>query len=230
MQESSGLADCSNRASEDPLSRTAQLPLLTVPLQRHHDLEAFECPRNTQVECFARFVASGYVTQSLGLVFVFQSPESTSKVEAYYTLSGSSLRLLPPPPRADPGRHEFPVTMVGYLGRDHRSSAGTGAALIIDAAKRGYQAYGRPNGVALYAANLHLVGFYRLMGFLPARHDAGPIAEPGFSQIDRASHHMFASYERLILPVALFELLAGSKRERKLRSPRSPVASRCPLT
>jgi hypothetical protein len=131
--------------SQAPAGTSAQAPLASVRLHSRHDVNSFSCPRSARVEDFIKRRAAHYEAKNYAKVFVFEAPNDNTKIEGYYTLAAYSLvhaeaitALSNSKRRQIEGSIPVPLVLVGYMGRDVHAPIGTGADLILDAARRAH--------------------------------------------------------------------------------------------
>lgn len=151
-------------------------------LGKQHDRKSFSCGIDS-LEIYLKQQASQDAKKRVAVTYVLYE-ESTKAVIGYYTLSTAVIELLALPEEIRqrlPRYPSLPTTLIGRLAvNDLHKGKGLGELLLVDAAKRAYQASLQIASLALVvdAINDSAVKFYKKYGFLDLYSDSNRLYLP----------------------------------------------------
>lgn len=166
--------------------------LRSVTLQQRHRVDLFKCSKISRVQNFFSSEARDWIPKNYCRVFILEENDDQDRISGYYTLSAALIQkqeLTNRDDRKAPRGIPVPMVRIGFMGRDDNSVPGTGAALIVDAARRIHR---NPDiaawGIVLEseggkAGNPKLFGWYLSLGFRECR--------------DRSNESLYAPLDRL---------------------------------
>jgi hypothetical protein len=169
--------------NSDALRQEALIPvpveLITVPVDKRHQLDKFVCTQSERVSAFLLKEAKVLVPNYCRL-FIAPDPNDEATVWGYYTLSaallskqnlsGSDEKKI----SQDYMGYPAPMVRIGFMGRHDGAPKGLGASLIVDAARRVYRncdiaAWGLVLESEGGPDNKKLWKWYKDQGFKPCR-------------------------------------------------------------
>jgi hypothetical protein len=171
----------------------------TEELTLNHDVSDFLCAREPEAVSYLKTEIWDFLRSRCGTAYVLPSFGRPGKIDGYYHLSGSSLtrgQLQNRDQRSVSTGLTLPVYTIAWLARDDRAEKGTGAALIIEAAKRARSLF-PTYGLTLYARNQSLITFYAKYGFKVVRNLKQEM-DSGAGLTSMPPYLMYAPYEALI--------------------------------
>ena len=115
-------------------------PSSPVPLDRSHDLSAFDCGAPALDDYLRRYAWQNHQNRSAR---TYVTTTRDNRVVGYYTLAAGSVRRDDTPPRVAKGQGNYPlpVILLARLAVDRtQQGKGLGAALLKDALLRAAQA------------------------------------------------------------------------------------------
>ena len=149
-------------ATETPLNKL-------VPLDKSHDLSAFDCGAPALNDYLRKYAWQNHQNRSARTYVTTQD----NRVVAYYTLAAGSVGREDTPPRVAKGLGNYPVPIIllARLAIDRTEQGkGLGAALLKDAILRAAQAADIVGcrAVLVHAKDQNAQAFYRKYGFEPS--------------------------------------------------------------
>jgi GNAT superfamily N-acetyltransferase len=147
------------------MSTEAPLPR-PVPLDRTHDLSAFDCGAPALDDYLRKYAWQNHQNRSARTYVTTRD----SRVVGYYTLAAGSVRRDDTPPRVAKGQGNYPlpIILLARLAVDRTEQGkGLGAALLKDALLRAAQAADLIGcrAVLVHAKDKQAQAFYRKYGF-----------------------------------------------------------------
>jgi GNAT superfamily N-acetyltransferase len=149
---------------------TTQAPLpRPVPLDRRHDLSAFDCGAPALDEYLRKYAWQNHQNRSARTYVTTRD----NRVVGYFTLAAGSVRRDDAPPRIAKGQGNYPlpIILLARLAVDRTEQGkGLGAALLKDALGRAAPAADIVGcrAVLVHAKDQQAQAFYRKYGFDPA--------------------------------------------------------------
>jgi GNAT superfamily N-acetyltransferase len=149
-------------ATETPLPKP-------VPLDRSHDLSAFDCGAPALNDYLRKYAWQNHQSRAARTYVTTRG----GRVVGYYTLAAGSVRREQPPPRVVKGLGQYPVPLIllARLAVDQAEQGrGVGAALLKDAILRAAQAADIVGcrAILVHAKDQNAMAFYRKYGFEPS--------------------------------------------------------------
>ncbi len=144
--------------------------LSITPLNNKHDRKSFSCGVES-LDIYFQRQAGQDNKKRIAVTYVLYE-ESSNKVAGYYTLSAAAIELLALPEdvrKKLPSYPSLPATLIGRLAVDEKyKKQRLGELILIDAAKRAYQASLQIASFALVvdAINSSAKKFYKKYGVL----------------------------------------------------------------
>jgi hypothetical protein len=176
MHDEPGRADSGSKAGSGAVEETESQALSTVPLSDQHRRDKFVC-RSERVQNFLLQTADELIRHNYCRVFVLPDPADATRILGYYSLSPTALKRhlsSGSDQKRIPGGIPIPLILIGFMGRDDGAEKGTGAALLVDAARR----VSRNPDIAAWGlmldseggpGNVGLWNWYKEQGFTPAK-------------------------------------------------------------
>jgi GNAT superfamily N-acetyltransferase len=141
-----------------------------VPLDRRHNLSAFDCGAPALDEYPCKYAWQNHQNRSARTYMTTRD----NRVVGYFTLAAGSVRRDDAPPRVAKGQGNYPLPIIILLARlavdRTEQGKGLGAALLKDALGRAAQAADIVGcrAVLVHAKDQQAQAFYRKYGFEPA--------------------------------------------------------------
>ena len=144
-------------------------PPRPVPLDRSHDLSAFDCGAAALNDYLRKYAWQNHQSRSARTYVAMRG----NRVAGYYTLAAGSVRRDDAPPRIAKGQGNYPlpIILLARLAVDRTEQGkGLGAALLRDALERAARAADLIGcrAVLVHAKDEPARAFYRKYGFEPS--------------------------------------------------------------
>jgi GNAT superfamily N-acetyltransferase len=141
-----------------------------LPLQSHHDTEAFSCGNNALDKWFHR-IAKQHLSKGISRTYVAENPQDPGAILGFYSLTvGEAQTATLPATIAKALPRKIPIVLLGRLGVDaHSQGKGLGGLLLVDALQRTVRVSNQVGIAAILvdAKDENAALFYQHFGFQP---------------------------------------------------------------